>query len=260
MSVTVPGTRQRTTKDALPRGARGRPLSDARGMTLFEVIVATAIVLVTCVAVTTVTTTAARAGRQSDVVRRADEALLAEAARLRALPFFSRLPADWPVSHALPAPSAVGELFPHADGSLNEGTPGYIGAGAYSGAYRSMAVVTGAEVRRTTWMACCGAHGWRRLGAGTVDGWCAWSEELPPGEALVVLLEACGGGPTVSPTTAPDGGAATPSAPALPLTAASPSAGVTGRVRSMILVLTAEASAGAVDPDALDQLDGEEAP
>jgi len=211
---------------------------NARGLTLVEVVVATAIVLVTCVAVSAVIAMAAHAGARSNRALVADGVLQCEAARLRSLPFFSPLPADWPVSRTLPAPSAVGELFPHADETLNGETPGCVASGDLAGAFVSSVVVDDAEVQRTTWMARCEQGGWRLLSAADVAGWRGWSGEAMPGEALVITLEVAAGPAPASPS----------------------GTGGTSRTRTQTLVLTPEGGLRAVDPEALVGLDGEAAP
>lgn len=226
---------------------------NARGLTLVEVVVATAIVLTTCVAVTAATVTATRAGGRSQHDLKADEVLQCEAARLRSLPFCAPMPAGWPVSHALPAPSAVGELFPHADETLDEGAPGYVATGELAGAFVSTVAVGVAEVRRTAWMAWGGQGGWRALRAAQVAGWHGWSGEPLPGAALIVRLETpIDAGPTVDLGSAGDLGSVGD------LGSASPSPA--GRTRTLTLVLTSNGDLAAVDPHTLDDFVGEAAP
>ncbi len=189
-----------------------------------EVIAATALVMVTCLAVTTVVVAAGRAGARAEGVGAADEALRAEAARLRALPFFAPLPAAWPATRVATAPSAVGELFPHADTAYNGESPGYVASGDHAGAFLSSSLIGEISVRRTAWMARCGDDGWSRVDTGTVAGWTAWSSAAMPAEALVVVLEAGApksGGPAPPPT------------------------------RALVLVLAAEGRPAGADPAAL---------
>jgi type II secretory pathway pseudopilin PulG len=227
------------------------PSGASRGMTLLEVLAATAVLLATCLAVTGVTVTAARAGAQSAHVARADQVLQAEAARLRALPFFAPLQADWPLSRVPAAPSAVGELFPHADEALNLGEPGYVATGDLAGSYVSSVLVGDAEVVRAAWMARCDASGWRRLAALEVSGWQAWAGMTMPGEALVVRLETSAVAATA--TTAGSGAGTLAGAGAGTLAP-------TLRHRTLTVVLSADGRPGAVDPDALGSLDGEVLP
>ena len=169
-----------------------RRVGDA-GLTLLEVMAATAIVLMTCAAVTTVTVTAARAGGRAQLSAAADSALLAEAARLRSLPFFAPLPSDWPVRRQAPLQSAVGELYPHADVALNAEDSRIFVDGPRAGAFETSVTVQGRTVRRIVCMARCEAVGWRAAPFSAVEGWHAWDAGAVPGEALLVRLEAVRG-------------------------------------------------------------------
>lgn len=173
------------------------------GLTLLEVMAATAVLLATVTAVTTVTVTAARAGGRAQHDAAGDAALLAEAARLRALPFCIPLPPEWPATRESSAPSAVGELFPHADPALNDETALFHASGAEAGAFETSVSVDGVEVRRTAWMVSCRASGWRSEPMPALNGWRAWRGVVLPGEALLVRLEVRSQG---SP---PDGGTGT---------------------------------------------------
>ena len=160
------------------------------GLTLLEVMAATAVVLMTVTAVTTVTVTAARAGGRAQAGAATDAVLLAETARLRALPFFMPLPSDWPLTRQSPVSSALGELFPHADPALNDEAALFHASGALSGAFETSVSVDGVVVRRTAWMVSCRVSGWRRQPPATVDGWHAWGGSSLPAEGLLVRLEA----------------------------------------------------------------------
>jgi len=217
------------------RSSRCRPPCACRlpssGLTLVEVLVATAILLLTCTAVTSVIVASARAGGASRRIETMDAALIAEAARLRALPLFAPLPVDWPVRHEMTVPSAMGELFPHAHVDLNTGDTRFLALGECAGAFETSVVVQGTTVRRTAWMACCDASGWRPVPVTTLAGWQAWGGVAMPAEALLVRLEA------ILATGAAPGGAR---------------AGGSG----LTLVLTSEGSPASGDPGALED-DGE---
>jgi hypothetical protein len=192
------------------------------GLTLLEVMAATAIMLVTCAAVTTVTVTASHAGGRARLSAAADSALLAEAARLRSLAFFAPLPPDWPARRRAPVPSAVGELYPHGDVALNAGDTRVLLDGPLAGAFETSVMVQGRTVRRIAFMARCEAAGWRPVPFSAVEGWHAWEIGAVPGEALLVRLEVvCG-------QDEPGGGAET--------------------VRGLTFVLTAEGRPRSVDP------------
>jgi len=195
------------------------------GLTLVEVMTATAIVLMTCAAVTTVTLTAARAGGRAQLSAAADSALLAEAAWLRSLPFFASLPSDWPTRRQAPVLSAVGELYPHADVALNTGDSRIFIDGPHAGAFETSVMVQGRMVRRIACMARCEAVGWRPVSLAGVEGWHAWDADAVPGEALLVRLEAVRG-------------------------QGEPGGGESG-TRVLTFVLTAEGRPRSVDPAAL---------
>jgi len=203
---------------------RSRRAGDA-GLTLLEVMAATAIMLVTCAAVTTVTVTAAQAGGRARLSAAADSALLAEAARLRSLAFFALLPPDWPTRRQAPVPSAVGELYPHADVALNAGDMRILIDGPSAGAFETSVIVQGRTVRRIACMARCEVAGWRPVPFAAVEGWHAWETGAVPAEALLVRLEVVRG------QDEPGGGTET--------------------VRGLTFVLTAEGRPRSVDPAAL---------
>ena len=177
----------------MPLSQHGRRRVCGAGLTLLEVMAATAIVLMTCAAVTTVMVTAARAGGRAQLSAAADSALLAEAARLRSLPFFAPLPSDWPVRRQAPVQSAVGELYPHADVALNTGDSRIFIDGPRVGAFETSVTVQERAVTRTVCMARCEAAGWRPVPLAGVEGWHAWDAGAVPGEALLVRLEAVRG-------------------------------------------------------------------
>jgi type II secretory pathway pseudopilin PulG len=201
-------------------------LPRAAGLTLLEVLAATAIVLITCVAVTTLIVTAARAGGRAEGVAAADEALLAEAARLRALSFFVPLPADWVDTRDTATPSAVGELFPHADVALNTDDARFLISGDCAGAFETSVLVQGLTVRRTAWMARCDGSGWSSVTMEALDGWRAWGGAAVPAEALVVRLVA-------------------------PVSRAGSVEREDSRARGLTFVLSAGGRPGTVDPEAL---------
>lgn len=159
-------------------------------MSLLEVLAATAVLLTTCAAVTTVVVTAARATGRAGRVTVADQALLAEAARLRALPFFVAPAAGGAGDAQDAAPSAVAELFPHADVGRNVDKACYVASGAGAGSFESVVTLDGVEVRRTAWMALSGASGWRLVASTALEGWDARGGVPVPAEALLVRLQA----------------------------------------------------------------------
>lgn len=145
---------------------------------------------------------------------------------MRALPLFAALPAEWPERREAPVPSAVGELFPHADVALNDDDARFVLSGDVAGAFETTVVVEGVTLRRVAWMARCEASGWRCMPSAALDGWCAWGGVAVPGEGLLVRLEASQE-PTASPV--PGGGAS----------------------RGLTIVLSAASAPRALDMDAL---------
>ena len=178
---------QRTCHGRLRR-ARRRQAPGCGGLTLLEVLAATVVLLSTCIAVTTVVVAAMRGTARAERVSAADQTLLAEAARLRALPFLTPEAAGGAGQGHATRADAVGELFPHADASRE--TPGgrYIATGDCAGAFESRALVDDAEVTRLARWARCDASGWCLVGLAAVQGWEAAPGVPLPGEALVVRL------------------------------------------------------------------------
>jgi type II secretory pathway pseudopilin PulG len=158
------------------------------GMTLLEVLAATAILMATCAAATSVVVTAARAGSSAEKSARLDTALVNEAARLRALPYFTALTPeaftedDW-------SGSVVAELFPHADETILARAGTYEPA-AGRGRFTTTDCLDNIQIARTAWFVSGGNDVEHALGMDALGGWRADRSILPPAGILLVRLSA----------------------------------------------------------------------
>jgi type II secretory pathway pseudopilin PulG len=153
-----------------------------RGFSLIEAVVAVAVLALSCLAVTAVLHGSLKAEAGIAARREAVEALDAESARLRALPFFrqSAGPGQGP-------PSLASEVFPHAQSWLDTDDASY---DTDTGAFITRGVVGGLRLTRTARFEKLSASGLEPVPAGDVQGWAVWSDARPPGTVLSVHLEA----------------------------------------------------------------------
>ncbi len=164
----------------------------ASGMTLIEVLAATAILMMTCAAVTTVVVTAAQAGSRASGAAQADAALANEEARLRALAFFSPMTSaavddgDW-------TGSVVGELFPHAEVALSTARGGFRLSGGV-GSFMTDVWGEGPALVREAWFVSGGSDLAHAIGWEVLSGWRADRCAALPAEALLVRLSMGSGG------------------------------------------------------------------
>lgn len=157
------------------------------GFSLIEAVVAVGILALGCLAaagVLQVSLHAEAAGRQR---REAARLLDAEAARLRALPFFrlAIFPGGGP-------PSLLADVFPHARLELNEPPDGFAddsGAAVFS----SEVQVDGVRLRRTATLVRDVSGDLTPVPAADARGWAVWEDKRPPALALDLRLELAGG-------------------------------------------------------------------
>jgi prepilin-type N-terminal cleavage/methylation domain-containing protein len=154
-----------------------------RGFTLVEASVAVALLALCCVAVAGAVHVSMKA-EAAERGRRAERVVLAEeAARLRALPFFTRQDA----LHEGP-PSLLAEVFPHARVALNTGAEWFAGDGGEA-AFVSEVTVGGRVVRRTARLSWDTAGVLEPLSASDVRDWAVWEAGRPPALVVDVTLE-----------------------------------------------------------------------
>ena len=155
-----------------------------QGFSLVEATVAVALLALSCLTVTAVIQGSLSAEAGVAARRGAAEALDAESARLRALPFF--LPS---AGQGLGPSSLTAEVFPHARSWLDTEDASYV---TDTGAFVTRGVVNGIQLTRTARFEKPTAGGLEPLPAGGVEGWAVWDAARPPATVLSVHLEAIG--------------------------------------------------------------------
>jgi hypothetical protein len=154
------------------------------GFSLIEATVAVGLLALGCVAITVVLHVSLRAQARDRARCAVTQALDAETARLRALPFFARAggPGEGPSS-------LVAEVFPHARPWLNSDGAWFQAADGPGGAFVSVAEVGGLRIRRTARFVRETAGGREPLDLVDEHGWAVWDGVRPPAIIIVVRLD-----------------------------------------------------------------------
>lgn len=168
-----------------------------RGFSLIEALVAVAVLLATCLAVSTSLTVALRADQQVERRAELEEILGSESARLASLPF--RRTTAAPVTSVAWSPdprSLLGEVFPHA---LAEDSSG----GAYHvkgsvGVFVTRRVLEGVEIVSEARFVRRGDAGWMPVPATSMQGWSVWGTQPPPAATVDLRLTTTQGSATAS--------------------------------------------------------------
>ncbi len=153
------------------------------GFSLLEAVVAVGVLALGCLAAAGALETSLRAEAAGQQRRDAGRLLDAEAARLRALPFFRR--ASGPGGEP---PSLLADVFPHARPDLNEPPEGFAdesGAAVFVSDVR----VEGLLLRRTATLLRDAGDVTTPVPAAEVGGWAVWDHERPPALVVEVRLE-----------------------------------------------------------------------
>lgn len=161
------------------------------GVLLIEAVVATGVLALTCLAISGVISASLRAQGAIEGRSRLEEALIAEAARLETLPYWCAALAQ-EASPAEPCNSLLGEVFPHADPSLNTAAaaytvrPGPVETGAF------VSLVTRGEVAvcRTATFITVTDEGEAAVSSVALRGWAVSSGAAPPSSTVRIQLEA----------------------------------------------------------------------
>jgi Tfp pilus assembly protein PilV len=156
------------------------------GFTLVEAVISVAILALGCLAVAGVLQVSLRT-EAAEVRRQGERAALdEEAARLRALPFFSAQVA----SGAAP-PSLLAEVFPHARTALNTGSSAFDGSSGQA-SFITHGTVSGLSVRRVARLCREVAGALVPLTAADLADWAVWDAAGPPALAVALTLEVTG--------------------------------------------------------------------
>ena len=176
-------------------GVRRVTSRESRGFTLLEVVIASAMVLMTVVAATATVTSLARGASRQALAASADRVLRDEAARLLALPYCaSAYPsaASGADPSALPPADLVAAVFPHAVAIANLPEAQYVTAGTAdgppAGSFVTRVVRGDVTVERVARFV--SPPGAAPLASSQVTGWSVWGSTPPPAEAIEVHLTA----------------------------------------------------------------------
>jgi len=176
--------------------------AEQQGFTIVETVVAAAILLATCVGVSSVLSSALKADASVGRRDRLEEVLAAECQRLAALPYFEQ-GAGAGVAGGDPARDClVADVFPWARSDWNTEDAFYLGASSNdpAGTFVTTRRVGEVAVRRRAVFRADERDESVGLGPGQLYGWdCAMSAR-PPATTLAIEVEATTGGRTASRT------------------------------------------------------------
>jgi hypothetical protein len=169
-----------------------------RGFSLLEVVIASALLLMTVTAVTASVTSLSKASSHLTRAMDVDRVLRREVARLHALSYCA---ASYPSASRAVALAAedhgdvVGEVFPHAVAEASTESARYVvvgGEDAPAGSFVTRVESDGITVERVArFIASDGAS---PLSPDVLDGWAVWASTVPPAPTLRISLNALGGG------------------------------------------------------------------
>jgi hypothetical protein len=167
------------------------------GFSLIEAVVASAVLLLTCVAVGGTLATALRAERAARQRTDLENALAGESARLAALPFFVQAgpPSPGDLSGDLVPTSLLAVVFPHARPESNSPQAHYCdGRGPGTpGSFVTLADVDGVALRRDTRFVVGEGSDWEVVEPAALAGWAVWEDRQVPASTVEITLSArCG--------------------------------------------------------------------
>ena len=172
------------------------------GFSLIEAVVASAVLLLTCAAVTGTLAAALRAERAVKQRSALQEVLAAESARLASLPFVvqAAAPQGGEAPGDLEPPSLLAVVFPHALTEYNSPTAWYCdgrGLGA-AGSFVTLAGVDGVVLRREARFVVGAGSQWEAVVPASFQGWAVWAGDQVPATTVQVVLSASSGSRSAS--------------------------------------------------------------
>lgn len=171
--------------------------SSRRGFSLIEAIVAVAVLLATCLAVSASLTVALQADRQVERHAALEEILGSESARLASLPFRRTTAAPVVGLAWSPDPrSLLGEVFPHAGAGHNGGGSYHVEGGV--GVFVARRTVEDFEIVSETRFVRRGDDGWMAVPAASLQGWSVWGTQPLPAATVELRLTTSRGSATAS--------------------------------------------------------------
>ncbi len=169
----------------------------ARGFSLIEAVLASAILLLTAAATTGVVT-ASLSGREVETTQtHLEQRVQAELARLSALPYV--LPAETAGPEGIDpaqASSLLEAVFPHALVEYNSARAFFAPASLDQPCtFTTIAELPWGTMRVTGCFMDHGDVAWQPADASAVDGWAVWLDATPPSSAVRITVEAVSTGP-----------------------------------------------------------------
>lgn len=171
------------------------------GFSLIEAVVASAVLLLTCAAVTGTLAAVLRAERAVKQRSALQEVLAAECARLASLPFVVEAAA--PQGEApgdLEPPSLLAVVFPHALPEYDSPTAWYCdgrGLGA-AGSFITLVDVDGVALRRQARFVVGAGSQWEAVVPASLQGWAVWAGDQVPATTVQIVLSASSGSRSAS--------------------------------------------------------------
>jgi hypothetical protein len=161
------------------------------GFSLIEAVVASAVLLLTCVAVGGTLATVLRAERTVRQRSDLEQVLAAESARLTSLPFFvqARPPQGQVVGEVQPT-SLLAVVFPHARPEFNAAAAYYYedrGAGS-PGAFVTIVDADGITLRREARFVVGEGTELEVVGPEALEGWAVWASHRLPASKVEIAL------------------------------------------------------------------------
>lgn len=168
------------------RDARGR----ARGLSLIEAVVASSVLLATCLAAGAALSAARGVERQAEERAALGAVLASERAWLSSLPYYIGPPVEVDAAGGSSLDSALRAVFPHAVPGLNEASAFYSGDSSAVAVFTTAARRDRVHVRREARFVRRTGLGWEALRASEVEGWILGEADLPPSSILQVTITA----------------------------------------------------------------------
>jgi hypothetical protein len=167
------------------------------GFSLIEAVIASAVLLLTCIAVSGTLTAGLRAERATGQRADLENVLAAESARLASLPFFVQAapPSSVDAPCDLLPTSLLAVVFPHARPEFNFTAARYCDGATpgAAGSFVTLADSDGVALRRETRFVVGQGTDWERVMPAALDGWAVWEDRQVPASTVEIALSVrCG--------------------------------------------------------------------
>lgn len=168
------------------------------GFTLIEAVVASALLLLACLAVTGTVLSAVNAGRVLEQRVLLEHLVQTERVRLAVLPFAVRAVSPGAETQGQPSPSSlVGEVFPHAGAARNT-AEAWIADRGGEAVFHTTATREGVSLEREARFVRLDGSEWSGLPMAALNDWAIWEARVPPATMLEVVMRASAGGRTAT--------------------------------------------------------------